>query len=223
MIIRVSLAALCAAMLVAAPVAAKEKVKSGSAAETGPAHEEVFACAGVLGPNTTEKDIRAHYGDANVVTGTVYGAEGIEMLGTTIYPDEPGKSVEIIWYDEENLAYPASVELPEGVTGPGGLRLGMTIDEVEELNGQPFKLGGFWWDYGGYAYFEVGELFEPSTDCFVSVRFLPGEFSEDIDTTAVSGDVELDSDMPLLDEIDTRVTSLIVHYNWPEHLPVPEH
>lgn len=222
MMIRVSLAALCAAMLVAAPVASKEKNKP---IQSGPAHEENFACSGILGPDSTEAALRAHYGDANVVTGTVYGPEGMEMLGTSFYPGEEGRSVEVLWYDEEALAYPASVTLPAGVIAPNGVRLGMTIDEVEALNGQPFKLGGFWWDYGGYAYFEVGNLADndPEPECFVSVRFLPGDYSDEIDTLEVSGEVEVRSDLPLLDEIDTRVFQLLVHYPWPDHLPEPEY
>ena len=221
MLIRVPLAALCAAMLVAAPVAAKEKTKS---IQSGPAHEEAFACAGVLGADTTEAAIRAHYGDANVVTGTVYGPEGMELLGTTIYPGQEGRQIEVLWHDEDALAYPSSVDVPRGVTAPNGVRLGMTINEVEALNGQPFKLGGFWWDYGGYAWIEIGNLYEPDPHCHVGYRFSPADdYPETIDTTSVAGDIELNSDMPLLDEIGTRVTYVSVGYPWPEHIPLPEY
>lgn len=221
MLIRLSLAAICAAMLISAPVAAKEKTRSTPAA----GHEQVadFTCSGILGPDTTEAAIRAHFGDANVVTGTIYGAEGMEMLGTTIFPGQDGKSIEVIWFDEKALEYPASVSVPEGAIAPGGLRIGQAIDEVEALNGAPFKLGGFWWDYGGFAYFEDGTLMQPHPKCYVAVRFSPGDFPDSIDTTSVAGDVELESSLPLLDEIDTRVTSLVIHYHWPEHIPAPEY
>lgn len=191
-----------------------------------PAEMAKFSCSGLFAPDTSEARLRAALGDDKVETGTIYGAEGMELLATILYPDDPARTMNIIWFDEENLAYPASIELAESQVGPGGVRIGMSIGEVEALNGQSFPLSGFWWDYGGYAYFEDGALAQPDTEpaCYISLRFLPSDdLDADIDVGPVSGDVELRSDLPLLGEIDTRVTSVNVGYEWPEALPQEEH
>lgn len=39
-----------------------------------------------------------------------------------------------------------------------GLRLGLSMQEVEKINGKPFSIWGFGWDYGGFANFEEGPL-----------------------------------------------------------------
>jgi hypothetical protein len=98
------------------------------------------------------------------------------------------------------------------------------VAEVEALNGEPFKVGGFWWDYGGYANIESGKLAQLEGSCYLSIRFSPGEnYSDDIDVTPVSGEVQVSSDDPLLAEIDTRVQVLTLGYPWPEDLPMPEY
>jgi hypothetical protein len=214
--VRIGLLALSAVLIAVQPSAAKDKAKSPPA--------EQFLCEGIFGADTTDARLREHFGADNVVTGTIYGPEGMELLGTTIYPDDPTRKMEVLWYDEENLAYPSNIDLSPSQVAPGGVRVGMSIDEVEALNGQPFKLGGFWWDYGGYAWIEVGNLFEPDPNCHVGYRFSPADdYPETIDTTSVAGDIELNSDMPLLDEIGTRVTHVSVGYPWPDHIPLPEY
>ncbi|HEY1082949.1 MAG TPA: hypothetical protein VGE29_11830 [Prosthecobacter sp.] len=64
-----------------------------------------------------------------------------------------------------------------------GLKLGQRLEEVEKINGKPFKVLGFGWDYGGYANFEGGKL-----EGKVSIRFGPTakEVSDDL-----SGDKEI--------------------------------
>ena len=66
-----------------------------------------------------------------------------------------------------------------------GLKAGMTIAEVEKINGKPFKIAGFEWDYGGYANFEGGKLAGK-----VSIRFNPS--TENV-PEYLSGDKQLSS------------------------------
>lgn len=51
-----------------------------------------------------------------------------------------------------------------------GLKSGLTMIEIEKINGKPYKVNGFGWDYGGFADFEGGKLAGS-----VSVRFDTGE------------------------------------------------
>jgi hypothetical protein len=161
----------------------------------------------------------------NVVTGMVYGPEGSELLATTVFGDDDQKAMEFFWFDEDNLSRLSDVRLAPSQTGPGGVRIGMSVADVEKLNGEPFIVGGFWWDYGGYANIESGALSgEREGGCYLSIRFSPElEDTGDLDVTAVSGEVSVPSGEPLLEKLDTRVQSITVGYPWPEDLPQPEY
>ena len=217
MLARLSLIALATALLAAAPVAAKDKVKA--------ADSDTLACAGVYGPESNEALVKETFGAENVVTGMVYGPEGIEMIATTVYPDDPERKMEFGWFDDENLTYLSYVELSPSQAAPGGVKLGMSVADVVALNGQPFIVGGFWWDYGGYANIESGTLAgEQEGGCYISIRFSPEEdYPADLDVTAIAGEVQVPSYEPLLAKLDTRVGVLSVGYAWPDALPQPEY
>lgn len=213
--VRLSFALAFSLAAAAAPVAAKDK--------DAPAAEEV-TCLGVFSPGSSEAMLIDTYGAENVVTGTVPGPEGTELIATTVFPDDPERTMEFGWFDEENYTRLTYVRLSPSQTAPGGVRIGQTVAEVEALNGEPFKVGGFWWDYGGYANIESGKLAQLEGSCYLSIRFSPGEnYSDDIDVTPVSGEVQVSSDDPLLAEFDTRVQVLTLGYPWPEDLPMPEY
>ncbi|WP_152658666.1 hypothetical protein [Devosia chinhatensis] len=209
---RLSLAMLSLA-LVAAPALA------------GDAPVEPVQCAGIFGPDSSESLLRDTFGDDNVVTGIVPGPEGTELLATTIFPDDPDRRMEFGWFDEQNLARLNYVELSPSQAGPQGVRIGMSVAEVEALNGQPFAVGGFWWDYGGYAIIDDGALAGVlEGGCYLSIRFAPAEdYPQDIDVTPVAGEVQVPSADPLLATLDTRVQVLTIGYPWPEDLPQPQY
>jgi hypothetical protein len=211
MFIRLSLIALCTALVLSSPMG-KEKDPATASADQ-------VACEGVFGPQSSEQLLIDTFGADNVVTGQVYGPEGIEMLATTVFPDDPQRTMRIGWWDEDKLERLAYVELSPSQVGPLGLRIGMTPAEVEALNGEGFMVGGFWWDYGGYAIIESGALTDLPGGCHLSLRFSPSEdYPADIDVTPVSGEVQVRSDDPLLDKLDTRVQVLTLSYPSPEAL-----
>lgn len=207
MIIRLSLVALCAVLAVG-PALGKDK--SG-------AKPEQVACQGVYGTESSEALLIETFGKDNVVSGTIYGPEGMEMIGTTVFPDDPDRKMEFVWWDETSLSGLSYVDLAPTQTGPGGVRIGQTVAEVAALNGAPFVIGGFWWDYGGYANIETGNLAQPNGDCHVSIRFAPAEdYSPTLDVSPVSGEVQVPSDEGLLEDLDVRVQVISISYPGPE-------
>jgi hypothetical protein len=199
MLARMSFALLCAC-LVATPALAKDK--------TG------FSCTGVFGPDSSETLLQQTYGADNVVTGQVPGAEGMETLATTVFPNDPDKTMVFGWMDDETREGLGYVDLPPSIEGPLGVHVGMTVAEVLAINGKPFNIGGFWWDYGGYAQIEQGALANgDDATCFLSLRFAPAdEYPQDLDTSAVSGEVYIPADEPLLEKLDTRLSVVSVSY-----------
>lgn len=214
MLARLSLAALTTALLVTTPLAAKEKL---NAAEV--------TCSGVFGPDSSEALVKQTFGDENVVTGLVYGPEGSELIATTVFGEDDSKVMEFFWFDDDNLTYLSDVRLSPSQTAPGGVRIGMSVAEVETLNGAPFNVGGFWWDYGGYANIEEGALAgELDGNCYLSIRFSPeNEELGDLDVTSVAGEVQVPSGDAMLETLDARVEVLSIGYAWPADLPQPQY
>ncbi len=172
-----------------------------------------IACDGPYAADSSAQRLIETFGNENVVTGEVPGPEGTTVLATTVFPNDPQKKMEFGWWDEEKLERLAYFTLAETDTAPGGLKPGLTVKEVEALNGGPFKVGGFWWDYGGGANFEGGKLAEAPGGCIVSVQFEPkADIPADLDVSTISGEVEIDSTDPLLEKLDTRIVSVSIGY-----------
>jgi hypothetical protein len=199
MLARISCALLCAC-LVATPALAKDKTD--------------FSCTGVFGPDSSEALLIETYGADNVVTGQVPGAEGMETLATTVFPDDPDRLMLFGWMDEETRQGLGYVDLPPSIDGPHGVHVGMPVAEVLAINGKPFNIGGFWWDYGGYAQIEQGTLANADdATCFLSLRFAPADdYPQDLDVSAVSGEVSVAADEPLLEKINTRLSTVSISY-----------
>lgn len=178
-----------------------------------PAIGAEITCDGPFAADSSEQRLIETYGQDNVVTGEVPGPEGTTVLATTVFPNDPAKKMEFGWWDEDKHERVAYFTLPDTDTAPGGLKTGLSVKDVETLNGAPFKVGGFWWDYGGYANFDGGKLAEFPGGCSVSVRFEPkADIPADLDVSTISGEVEIDSSEPLLEKLDTRVVDISIGY-----------
>jgi hypothetical protein len=186
---------------------------------TAPVLAEEIGCEGVFNQNATLAEIEAAFGKDNVVTGEVQGTEGFMMVATTIYPNDPERTMQVRWWDEANVTYLAGVTLAKTDTGPGGVKVGMPIEEVQAINGEPFALMGFFWDYGGSAGFQSGKLSGLKGECFLGLQFGPtlDRLPSDIEM-AISGDVELRSDQPEVLAAMVTVNEVNLSYAYPEEL-----
>ena len=186
-------------------------------ATSAPAAE--LACEGPFAADSSAARLVETFGRDNVVTGEVPGPEGTTMIATTIYPNDPARTMQVRWWDEEKVEYLAGVTLAEGDSGPGGVKVGMPIEQVQAINGAPFRLFGFYWDYGGFAGFESGVLSNLPGGCVLNLRFAPTreDLSEAV-TNAISGDTELPSDMVEVLEAKVAVREVNLGYVYPEAL-----
>ena len=161
-----------------------------------PALAADLACDPSITAKTTLAELQKTYGKKNVVTGQVDGPEGTSMIATTIFPKDEAKKFIVYWWDEEKHAKLSGYTIPANGTGPGGLKVGMAINDVETINGGPFKVSGFYWDYGGNANFQGGKLGSLPDNCYVNVTFNPSvETTDQALSDAISGEKQLDSNM----------------------------
>ena len=82
------------------------------------------------------------------------GPEG-EIYEATILQIQVANAVErieIVWNDETGHPFSVVVSGASSLRGPNGLALEMSAAEVERVNGRPFSIYGWGWDYGGYVH-----------------------------------------------------------------------
>jgi hypothetical protein len=111
--------------------------------------------AGVVKARTSESELQRMFGAAQVQREKIEVGEGFVCDGAVLFPKDPLRTANIIWKDVSKRAFPFSVEVntlhypTSRWRTEEGIRLGTTLKELEKLNGKPFKLAGFGWDYSG--------------------------------------------------------------------------
>ena len=159
---------------------------------------------GPIKKGVTVGDLQKLFGRNRVTVTELPGPEGTTINGVRLF-ENSDRELEIL-LDPENpkkAIWDIRV-LGKAWTFENGLKLGQTLTEVEKVNGMPFKLTGFDWDYGGYASFPGGSL-----DGKVSVRFDPGEAPV---PDELSGDQEINTTNKKLRKLNPKVSELTVYF-----------
>ncbi|TXB68005.1 hypothetical protein [Phaeodactylibacter luteus] len=157
--------------------------------------------------SASEADVLQAYGSL-AQKDSVYLGEGLFEQGVVLFKENPKNRVYLYWDPLMSPRQPSFVSIyGEGRqtdwSTPEGLTIGMSIEQVEQLNGRAFELYGFGWDYGGYVSNWNGGSLEGKG---ISLRFEPNEDA----TTAVEvlGDVALSSDAPAVRQAQPFVSEL---------------
>ncbi|ESQ87325.1 hypothetical protein ABAC460_20080 [Asticcacaulis sp. AC460] len=170
-------------------------------------------CTAPAGPATTADELKAKYGK-NLVFGDVGGPEGTQLMGAILYPDDPKRRIDIVWWDEAKTVVSTVRARGEDsrITGPLGIRIGTPLTEVEAANGKPFLISGFGWDYGGYGDFTGGKLSREAAGCHISLRFdnISGNGAV---ADGIMGEVQVTSDDARVKAYAPVVTEISV--GWP--------
>ena len=109
-------------------------------------------CEGPFARNSGHGKVIGAFGKENVRFELVGGPEGEDLWATVIYANDPQRRLEILWKDSTELRNLEAVRISEEKTrwsGDHGVRIGMTLNQIEALNGKPFKIRDFQRDNGG--------------------------------------------------------------------------
>ena len=121
----------------------------------------VIACSGAFARDSHHLKLTMTYDRKNVDFGEVDTGPG-KSMASIIYPNDPKRRLEVWWSDVDKRkdVYLIAINGSSTWTGPGGLRLGLSLADLEKLNHKPFKLRGFDkdktatvgdWDHGALA------------------------------------------------------------------------
>ncbi|HEX2778150.1 MAG TPA: hypothetical protein VHM30_01550 [Gemmatimonadaceae bacterium] len=165
--------------------------------------------------DATEAKLIARFGASNVRRDTIPLGEGEFVNGTVLFPDDDRRRLQITWRDTVARAVPATenvADSPSLWTVAPGIRMGTSLAELEALNGKPFTLLGFGWDYAGtVSSWEGGRLdslIGPGRGRMrVIVRLYPDSAYEAL-IGQVQGDHVFPSSHPAMRAMNPRVYAL---------------
>ena len=156
-------------------------------------------------------DLMRLLGKNRIMERPFYLGEGESAPGLVLYPDSP-EEVEVL-LDEDGfpMMYRIQEEGSEWATAEG-LKVGSSLADLEKINGQPFKLTGFDWDYGGTVTNWNGGTFA-GKDFMVVLGYDAdaAQFSEE-DISQLMGDQEILSTLPALRRYPFKVISITQRY-----------
>ena len=159
---------------------------------------------GPIDASTTRARLVEIYGADNLSDTDYPVGEGEMVPGTVIFPGT-AREATVVWMpDRAGQEIDRVVISGEQWLLPDGIRHGDELEAAEELNGGPFMIYGFGWDYGGTGYFKGGKL-----DRKVQVWFRPS-VEEGADYQAVLGDSLFNSADPAMRAVDPRVAEVAV-------------
>lgn len=182
---------------------------AASAQEVGP----VLTCDGPMSREASHASLAKAFGARNISVKILSIGEGETERGSVLFAADPTRRIEILWSDRGKRRRPRMVIFGRGLgssAAPTGhhwqiaahalakpLRLGQPLMQVEAVNGRPFELAGFDWDYSGTVTdWRGGSLAKPPGGCRVLVRFEAARQAPGAAQDAVSGDREFSSDDP---------------------------
>jgi len=163
------------------------------------------------------------YGKERVKYDTIWGAEGFFSMGT-ILKTEPESHIEITWINDSlktdvvSVTQVSDTDWYADTLARGqwksitGVEVGMTIDKLQKINGRVFRFSGFGWDYaGGVISWQGGTLEGKGIAVQLSEGPAPDSMKmSEAESAQIFGDVEVQSDNPLLKPFAPRVWSISV-------------
>lgn len=175
--------------------------------------DPVLTCEGPISRQASHASLAKEFGARNVSVATLSLGEGETERGTVLFAADPARRIAILWSDSRKRSRPRMVifgRSPAGAEDPAAYRwriaarpqakplhLRQPLGEVEAINGRPFELTGFGWDYSGTVTdWRGGALDAPPGGCRILLRFEAGKEASGLAQDAVSGDQGFNSDDP---------------------------
>lgn len=166
-------------------------------------------------PGSSEATLRARYGVEAVTTKRIEIGEGETVPGSVLYDQDSLRRAEIIWQDTVERRHPARIVLRgsrnQWQVGPG-ISLGTSLADLERLNGRPFTLAGFGWDYGGVVTDWRGGALDSSLTN-IKLYLDPGSAQHSSEAySQVLGDRDYSSALPPMQQLAPRVYQIFVDF-----------
>ena len=194
---------------VAAPRAANGK-------QSRAATFSAVACSGPFSKDSSNLKLAMIF-DSRNVTFTDIDFNGSKVGASILFPKDPKRRLEIWWSNSTNRSgtYLILINGQSTWGAPGGMRLGLTLAELEKLNHKSFKLKGFDKDKGNVATvsdWDGGALATLSGGCRSGVSLQANPKAAADAVTALPADHEYSSSDPALRAVNPTVSEILLGY-----------
>jgi hypothetical protein len=164
---------------------------------------------GKITPGCSETDLIAFYGAKNIQHAFIEIGEGETVQGSVLFSGTPD-AVKIEW--KEEYKFPWRITISSKGTHwhtKEGIAVGISLEALEKINGGPFKLTGFGWDYGGRTIsWENGNL--PRQ---LQIDLTPTKKVSESEYQSVSGDRDFISSNPVMKKLGLTVENIFIRWD----------
>ncbi len=172
---------------------------------------QFISCAYPFKADTSHRSLSQSFG-TYAAYGDIQVPEEGTIKGTVLFPEVPRRRVEIVWADRHTKTRPYSVTFGPAYRTQEGVAVGLTLADLEKINGGPFTLAGFDWDYGGTVTdWKGGKLATQPNRCRLIVRFKIGDLPAG--AADVSGDRDFSSDDPAMRAAKPTVSQIAIQFD----------
>jgi hypothetical protein len=183
---------------------------AAGAAPARPGHyRTVVECSGPFAKDSGMLALAVAY-DARNMIFTHETVQGGQVGATVLFPKDPRRRLEVWWQNPDRTGtYLIDIAGKSIWSAPKGLRLGLTIEQLQRLNRKPFKLSGF--DAGGIANvadWGGGELAVLPGGCKAGVSL----HSTGKAAAALPAKDQYSSDDPAMRALKPRVSEILLGY-----------
>ena len=118
---------------------------AATAKPSRPANLQIVACDGVFGKDSSHLKLAAAFQTKNVAYTEVDAGSGGKVMASVLFAKDPKRRLEVWWSKPASRSDTHLIVIngQSNWAAPGELRLGLTLAELEQRNGKPFKLLGF--------------------------------------------------------------------------------
>jgi hypothetical protein len=175
----------------------------------------IVACNGVFGPDSSHVKLAMAFQSRNVTFTQVDASSGAKVTASVLFAKDPTRRLEVWW------SRPASrsdihlivINGRSDWTAPGELRLGLSLADVEKLNGKPFKLSGF--DKSNVATlsnWNGGALAKLPGGCKIGMSLRAGPTAAPVAISAAPADREFTSTDSAVRAVNPTISEILVAY-----------
>jgi hypothetical protein len=173
----------------------------------------VIACSGPFAQDSGMLALAMVFGSTNMIF-TEEKVQGSDVGATVIYPKDPKRRLEVWWQNPNRTGlFLIDIAGKSAWSGPEGLRLGLTVPELEKLNHKAFKLKGF--DKDGIATvsgWDGGALATLPGGCKPGVNLRPDAKASKDAVGAIPADQAFSSSDPAIRGVKPTVSEILIGY-----------
>ena len=174
----------------------------------------VVVCSGPFSKDSSNLKLAMVFDSRNVSFEDV-DVGGTKVGASVLFSKDPKRRLEIWWQNPAARSglYLVLINGQSAWSGPGGLKLGLTLAELEKLNHKPFKLKGF--DKDGTATvsdWDGGTLSKIPGDCKSGVSLKPDAKASTDAIAALAADKEYASSDAAMRDVKPKVSEILIGY-----------